>query len=135
IACCLLIVFYVLDELSYDQFHQDAQRVYRVTTYWGDDAQSNIYATTPPPLYSIIKQEVPEVEAAARAFKWNDSTMRLPKDEEEVEEEVVFRETEIFIVDPEFLQVLDFNIILGDATTAFQELASIVLTKETALRY
>ena len=135
IACCLLIVFYVLDELSYDQFHQDAHRIYRINTYWGDDPQSNIYATTPPPLYTIVKQEVPEVEAVARAFKWNDSTMRLPKDDEEGEDEVIFRETEIYIVDPEFLQVLDFNIILGDATTAFQEVASIVLTKETALRY
>ncbi len=135
IASCLLIIFYVLDELSYDQFHQEAHSVYRINTYWGNDPQSSIYATTPPPLYSIIKQEVPEVEAVARAFKWNDSTMRLPKDDEEGEDEVVFRETEIFIVDPEFLQVLDFNIILGDATTAFQEQASIVLTKETALRY
>lgn len=134
IAVSLLLWQYIHQEQTYDQFHADYQQVYRVTTHWGDDPKSDIYATTPPPLRDVIQSEVPEVEEVARAFKWNDSTMRLPK-EEVGGRDVSFRETNIYIVDPNFLEVLDFNIIQGDKATAFQDLQGMVLTKATALRY
>lgn len=132
LASCILIGWYVLDESSYDNFHVKPEKVFRVNTYWGDNPSENIYATTPPPLYHRLK-EIPEIKYAARAFSWNHSTMRLP--DEEGKDEKVFRETKIFIVDPEFLQVLDFNIIAGDPTQAFNEPNSIVITRETAVRY
>lgn len=134
IAVSLLLWQYIHQEQTYDQFHGDYQQVYRVTTHWGDDPKSDIYATTPPPLRDVIQAEVPEVRQAARAFKWNDSTMRLPK-EEVGGRDVSFRETNIYIVDPNFLEVLDFNIIQGDGATAFQDLQGMVLTKATAIRY
>ena len=127
----MFIAAYVLDELRYDRFHRDAERVYRVTSNGGDGYH---LAATPPPLYEAIKNEIPEVEAVARAFSWNHSTMRLPT-EEDSSQQTVFRETSIYIVDPEFLQVLDFNVVAGDAATALKEASSIVLTHETAERY
>lgn len=134
IAVSLLLWQYIHQEQTYDQFHTDYQQVYRVTTHWGDDPKSDIYATSPPPLRDVIQSEIPEVEQVARAFKWNDSTMRLPK-EEVGGREVSFRETNIYIVDPNFLEVLDFNIIQGDGATAFQDLQGMVVTKATAIRY
>ena len=131
LASSLLIAWYVMDELRYDRFHQDAERVYRVTTFWEENYQ---LATTPPPLYEAIKNDIPEVEAVARVFSWNHSTMRLPA-EEDPSGQAVFRETRIFIADPEFLQVLDFHLIAGDARTALQQPASMVLTRATAVRY
>ncbi|MBX2870937.1 MAG: ABC transporter permease [Saprospiraceae bacterium] len=134
IAVSLLLWQYIHQERSYDQFHTDHERIFRVTTHWGDDPQSDIYATTPPPLRDAIQAEVPEVEQVARVFKWNDSTMRLPKEDTEGKE-VFFRETKIYIADPNFLEVMDFNIIQGDKSAALEELESLVLTKETAMRY
>ncbi len=131
LASSLLIAWYVLDELSYDRFHQSAERVYQVTTNGG---QYYRLATTPPPLYEVIKNDIPEVEAVARAFTWNHSTMRLPV-EEDSSQQTVFRETSIYIVNPEFLQVLDFNLIAGEAETALTAPSSLVLTKATAERY
>ncbi len=131
LASSLLIAWYVIDELSYDSFHSDADRVFRVSTYGGEYYH---LATTPPPLYEAIKNDIPEVEAVARAFTWNHSTMRLPLAEDQ-NQEAVFRETNIFIVDPEFLQVLDFNIIAGDKEKALKAPNAIVLTKATAERY
>lgn len=131
LASSLLIAWYVLDELSYDRFHQGAERTFRVTT---DGGEYYHLATTPPPLYEAIKQNIPEVEAVARAFNWNHSTMRLPQAENQSQEKV-FRETSIFIVDSEFLQVLDFNLIAGDAATALTDPSSLVLTRATAERY
>ncbi len=131
LASSMFIAAYVLDELRFDRFHRDAERAYRVTTNGGGDYH---LATTPPPLYEAIKNEIPEVEAVARAFSWNHSTMRLPV-EDDSSQQTVFRETSIYIVDPEFLRVLDFNVVAGDAATALQEASSLVLTRETAERY
>ena len=134
LASVMLIGWYVYDELSYDRL-ADAGRVYRVNTWWGEDIKTDVYASSPPPLADAIKEEIPEVEKVARAFTWNHSTMRLPADEREMGDEVVFRETKIFIVDPEFLEVLQYPMLLGDARTAFQRPESIVLTRRTAERY
>lgn len=131
ISSSLLIGWYVMDELSYDDFHQDAARTFRVITNGGEYYQ---LATTPPPLAEAIKSSIPEVEQVARAFTWNHSTMRLPLEEDQSQEKV-FRETSIFIVDPEFLEVLDFNLIVGEAETALSVPNALVLTKATAERY
>ncbi len=134
IAVSLLLWQYIHQERSYDQFHTDHERIFRITTHWGDDPQSDIYATSPPPLRNAIQAEIPEVEQVARMFKWNDSTMRLPKEDTDGKD-VFFRETKIYIADPNLLEVMDFNLIQGDKSTALEELESLVLTKATATRY
>lgn len=134
LASVILIAWYVYDELSFDNL-PNAENVYRVNTYWGDDARSDRYATTPPPLAGAIRAEIPEVDQVARAFNWNHSTMRLPAEETPGKDEVVFRETRIFIVDPAFLEVVEYPIIVGDRKTILERPESIVITKETALRY
>jgi len=127
LATSLFITWYVMDEVSYDRFHQDAERIFRITTNGG---QSYHLATTPARLATIIQQDIPEVEAVARVFTWNHSTMRLPDEGTEK----VFRETSIYIADSTFLDVMDFNIIAGD-TRALDAPNSLVLTKATAERY
>jgi putative ABC transport system permease protein len=134
LASVVLILWYVYDELSFDKL-PGSNRVFRINTYWGDDPQKNIYATTPPPLAKTIESEIPEVENVARAFTWNHSTMRLPAEETASGNEVVFRETRIFIVDPVFLEVLEYPLVLGDRERAFERNEAIVLTRETAMRY
>jgi putative ABC transport system permease protein len=134
LASVILIAWYVYDEINFDNLPQ-AEQVYRINTYWGDDPKTNIYATTPPPLAAAIAAEIPEVEKIARAFTWNHSTMRIPAEDTRGKEEIVFRETRIFIVDPQFLEVLQYPVIWGDRKSAFKRNESIVITKETALRY
>lgn len=134
LASVTLIAWYVYDEISFDKLRQSEQ-TFRITTHWRDNPATDMFATTPPPLAGVIKQEIPEVDEVARAFNWNHSTMRLPADETPNGEEVVFRETKIFIVDPNFLEVLQYPLILGNAATAFQKPQSIVLTRSTAIRY
>lgn len=134
LASVILITWYVMDELDYDRL-PDADRVFRINSYWGDDPRTNIYATTPPPLAAAIRSEIPEVVNSVRAFNWNHSTMRLPAEEAGGSDEVVFRETRIFIVDPEFLDVMQYPLVAGDRASAFDKHEAIVVTKETALRY
>src|SRR5476649_1547718 len=66
LAACLLIVFYVFDELSYDRYNAKADRIYRVNgdIKFGGDANS--YAVTPAPLAAALKNDFPEVEQVVR---------------------------------------------------------------------
>ncbi|HTE32044.1 MAG TPA: ABC transporter permease, partial [Chryseolinea sp.] len=134
LASVILITWYVYDELSFDVL-PDANQVFRINSYWGDDPKTDIHATTPPPLAAVIKSEIPEVDKVARAFTWNHSTMRLPAEETRSKDEIVFRETRIFIVDPELLEVLQYPMVSGNRKSALQRHEAIVLTRETAVRY
>lgn len=126
LASSLLITWYVMDGLSYDRFHQNAERTFRITTNGGGFYQ---LATTPAALAPLIRQNIPEVEAIGRVFTWNHSTMRLADNPEKV-----FRETSIYIADSTFLHVLDFNLIAG-SKRSLDAPTSLVLTKATAERY
>src|SRR6187401_2902293 len=64
ITCTALIGMWVNDELSFDRFHQDYQRIYRVTATL---PEMKVHAAvSPAPLAPAIKDEIPEVEEAVR---------------------------------------------------------------------
>src|ERR1700740_311689 len=65
LATCLLIVFYVVDELSYDRFNTKADRIYRVNTDIKFGGNTSSYAIAPPPLAASLSN-FPEVEKAVR---------------------------------------------------------------------
>lgn len=66
LATCLLIVFYLVDELSYDRFNTNASRIYRVNEDLKLGENEVQYAVTMSPLAQTLKQNFPEVEDAAR---------------------------------------------------------------------
>src|ERR1700722_14953385 len=68
IATCLLIVFYVLDELSYDKFNVKADRIYRVNNDIKFGGSENSFATAPAPAAMTLKADFPEIAQAARIF-------------------------------------------------------------------
>jgi len=66
LAACLLIVFYVFDELSYDRFNVKADRIYRVNNDIKFGGNENSYAAAPAPAAAALKSDFPEIEQAAR---------------------------------------------------------------------
>ena len=68
IATCLLIVFYVLDELSYDRFNEKADRIYRVNNDIKFGGSESFFATAPGPAAMALKADFPEIAQAARIF-------------------------------------------------------------------
>ena len=60
-ACVLLISLYILDELSYDTFHKNADKIYRLISAF--DGNSNPgWIGTPAPLAPALKEKFPDVE-------------------------------------------------------------------------
>jgi putative ABC transport system permease protein len=127
LATCLLIVFYVFDELSYDRFNSNANRIYRVNMdmkYGGNVAS---YAITPPPLASTLKNNYPEVERSARLI--HDQGVRVKKESEYIQEDkVVYADSELF-------GVFTLPLTEGDPKTALTEPNTVVITESTAQRY
>src|SRR5688572_30148830 len=66
ITASLLIILWVLDELSYDQFHKNADRIYQLGLHGKMGGQDIRTTTTCPPMAAALVNEFPEVEAATR---------------------------------------------------------------------
>jgi putative ABC transport system permease protein len=130
IACSLIIFLFIKDENSYDRFHKDADRVYRVVKDFVNDDGSRIPdATTPAPLAPALQQEAPEVEAVTRIRpNWGRSYLIKYGDKKIPEEK-------LYGVDSSFFDVFSFPFIEGDAKNAFKNINSIVLTQRAAKRF
>ncbi|MEQ9467856.1 MAG: ABC transporter permease [Ekhidna sp.] len=128
----ILIYIYVQNELSYDQFHEHGDRIYRVnqTFIWGED-NSNLFSSTGPGVGYAIAEEIPEAKQVVRihtpsmtpiTFKWEG-------------QERFFKDEYIFAVDSNFFEVFTFPLQHGDQRTALEKPKSVVLTAETAKRF
>jgi putative ABC transport system permease protein len=131
ISVCALIALYVVDELSYDRFHANANRIYRVD---GDvDLMGEHYhiATTPPQMGPTLKADFPEVEAYTRLRlfgAWNFIN-------EEKIGAAAFREEKVAMADSTFFSVFTAHIVGGDGVHALSQPKTIILTEEIARKY
>ena len=65
ILCCSYIMLWVINELSFDNFHKNGDRIYRINKIWRKGETAH-YSTTPAPLGISLKQDFPEVEDTVR---------------------------------------------------------------------
>src|ERR1700753_2823356 len=70
LATCLLIVFYVVDELSYDKYNVNADRIYRITEIARLNGNEASYAGSEKPLMEALKS-FPEIEKMAKFIPIN----------------------------------------------------------------
>lgn len=126
-ACCLFITIWVLDELSYDKFHENAATLYRVEEnqdYSGRQFHVNV---TPYPLAPALKDEIPEIIDATR-YVWAGGLLFRYGDK-------VFFEDDIRAVDPSFFQMFTFPLLKGDKNLALNSPYSLVLSEDIAEKY
>ena len=129
-AFSLLIFLFVQDELRYDHYHQNSDRIYRVVKDFINDDGSRIPdATTPGPLAGAMQREIPEVEAITRIYPdWGGKiTMEYG--------ELTVAEPKVWMVDSSFFDVFTVTFLKGDPKSALSDVNSIVLTESTAKRY
>jgi len=126
ITACILIMLYVQSELSYDTYHEKADRIYRVNldaVINGDDMNSPV---TCPPLAKAMQNEIPEVEEAAR-ITYQPAVIRHNND--------VFNENSWFFADPNFFKIFSTTFITGNPENALSQPNTVVLNETTAKRY
>ena len=126
IACCLLIALYVQDELSYDDFHRKADRIYRVTSHDLIDEQH--WAPVGPPVGPALSHSVPGIEKAVR-FKSVGESVALGT------EEKPFEVQDLLYADSTVFDVFTLPFLRGSPDAALSDPYTIVLTEELARRY
>ena len=130
IACCLLIVLYVQDELSYDKFNTKSDRIYRAIADIKFGSMDGKIAVVSAPMAGAMIQDYPEVETAVR-FRTSGSKLVKRKDQD-VDN---IKETRFTFVDPEIFDVFTLNLLEGDLATVLTEPNTLILTKTKAEKY
>ena len=131
IACVLMIVIYIQNELRYDKFHKDADRIFQVVLNGNMSGQEFWGGNTAPPVGAALTNNIPEIESYTRFYEPNDIVVRY----EENGRSVFFTEKNILAVDSNFLQLFGFKIVEGDAATALMKPGSVVITESIAKKY
>lgn len=128
LAACIIILLFIVDELSFDRFHEKSDRIHRITVHgvFGDNEFNSTY--TPAPLAEAMLNEFPEVEKITRLMLRPQRSVRISDDK-------TFIEDLFFYADSGFFEIFSFRLISGDPKTVLSEPGSIVLTESTAKRY
>ncbi|MBV9987295.1 MAG: ABC transporter permease [Chitinophagaceae bacterium] len=126
LTCFTLIVLWVNDELSYDRFNANYDRIVRVTGTTKTETGIQQSAVTSAPMAAALKQDYPEVELATRI------TMR--EDLIELNGQQV-SQSGVLVADPSFFDVFSYGLSRGDQRTALNEPYSLILTQTAAKKY
>ena len=94
ITACILILLYVQSEISFDKYHERADRIYRVNLYAVLSDDNINQPVTNPPLANAMQSEIPEVEEAVRLTNFRQPVIRHNNE--------LFNESQWFFADPNF---------------------------------
>jgi len=129
LASSIFILLYVINELSYDKFHEKSDQIYRVWISGSMEATEMRHAVSSPPMAEALINDYPEVEQSCRLRKAGGWLVR--------QGDRVFNETdrEFLFADSTFFDVFSFKLLKGDPGTCLTEPRSVVLTEEYARKY
>ena len=127
LSTCLLIVFYVFDELSYDRYNVKADRVFRLNYNIKFGGVQNSYALAPPIAAAALRADFPQVEETVRFL--NSGGNKVKKGTQNIEEDrMVYADNSIF-------DVFTLPVITGNAAHALTEPRTVVVTEDIAKKY
>jgi putative ABC transport system permease protein len=127
ISCFLLIGLYIFDELTFDQHHSKADRIYRVVEHKSVNGEATTIAAAGYKLAEESKKRIGEIENTTRIQRTGRANLINP------ENPVNFQET-VTIADENLLKIFDFPLLLGDKNTALTEPNSIIINEDLAMR-
>ena len=128
-TCCLLITAYILNELSYDRHHKNANNIYRLTRTFNNSegVVSLTLCTVAPPFGYYLPTDFPDIKKMTRLFpagsipvKYNDK---------------IFNERNLYFADEHLFDVFSINVVKGNPKTALRDPYSVMLTEEVAKKY
>src|ERR1700754_290012 len=129
ITCCLLIFEYVAYERSYDNFHEKADRIFRVQDEEYQNGRMVVAcAAAMPGVAPAMKREFPEVENVCRLRK---IAILLSNDVRNVK----FYEPTVYYADAAVLDIFHLPLLRGDARTALSGPGKVILSETDARRY
>ncbi len=126
-ACCLLIVLWIQDDLAYDNFHHNSENLHAVANRAKFGSRYVVDQGVPPALANALETEYAGIAMATRVNQGQGAAAQLRVGDN------VFQQR-YYAADPQFLQMFSFGLEAGDSATALNEPASILITREVAER-
>lgn len=121
-----LLYLYINDELGYDAFHENSDRIYRIVEISDNgDRETRYFGQTAPVLGSTLEESYPEIEQMVRVYEPVGHIDMLWKGER-------VHERNYILADPGFFEMFDFEIVRGDAINPLAVPNSVVITERTA---
>ncbi|WP_339698417.1 ABC transporter permease [uncultured Roseivirga sp.] len=127
-ASFLVAILYSADELSFDDFHPNADQVYRLVVDWDGDGIQRNWASSSVPVGQVGDGFIPEITQRVRIRK-NPGTDLITINDQS------FYEPKLLMVEPAFFNLFGFTLETGDKEKVLSDKYSIVLTQETAKKY
>ncbi len=127
ITFSLFLIFYVKDELNYDRYNENADRIFRIVSYIQEPEKKMDWASTQLPLGPTLKKDFPEVEETVR-FIAKERTLFKSGDDRHYEKKVFYADSTVF-------DIFTYRILEGNAATALTAPNSIVISKSLAVKY
>ncbi|PZR24569.1 MAG: cell division protein FtsX, partial [Azospira oryzae] len=121
-----LIAFYVYNEISFDRYHQKADRIFRIVENLRTENEELFQSVSSPPMGPRFLKDFPEVENYVRFQQWSLLAQR---------NNISSYEPESYIADSTVFDIFSFTLLQGDKRTALREPFSIVLTQSMAKKY
>lgn len=132
VGCCFLIFMYVQDELSYDNYHEKGDHIYRVLHGWEGDPKAkapidSYWVWGNAPVGPALQNDFPEIEKVVQFSGRADILLSV--------EDKLYQEDGILFMDSTVFDVFSWELVAGDPKTALIAPYSIVLTETTARKY
>lgn len=130
ISCCLLILGYILHELSYDRFHKQADNIYRVErSFINPDTgiPSLELGGVAPPVGPLLENDFEEIRKVTRILSIGSPTVQY--------DDKIFNEKQGYVADEHFMEIFDVEMTRGDFATALDDPFTIMLSEELAEKY
>ncbi len=127
ITSAIFIYLFIQNELSYDTFHEKANRIYKVNRQMERPEGTELVGITSAPFKSGLESEFPEMIEMAATLGPGDGVVSI--------DDQNFMESRLYMADKNFFQVFTYLFIAGNPETALVEPYTVVLSKETAQKY
>ncbi len=127
LTCFAFIALWLNDELGYDKFNKNSERIVRLISTIKTESGTSESAVSSAPMAQALKNDFAEVENTARIAMQNEVVIE--------NKQQTTLETNIIFTDPSFFDVFSFHLKEGDGSTALREPYSIILTESTAKKY
>ena len=132
LAVCLTISFYVIDDLTFDRFHDNAKNIYHLLSMDSSKNEGALsYSITAGPLVATMADNIPEVEAATRVTTFRQEGFGRVL--EDGEEQINDRTNVLCLLgDTEFFNIFNFEILAGNIENPLEDLNGVYLTPTIA---
>jgi putative ABC transport system permease protein len=129
LAVSLLLFWWVQDELSFDRFHADAERIYQINVHFGKGEDEYTSTSTPGPIAVAALREVPEVESAVRMGYYPSATFRANN-------KTFTEKDNLAYADANFVEIFNgFKILHGNKNALFPSPNAVVLSEKLARKF